>query len=365
MATKTAPAKTTPRRRQSRPSATLNDAPAVDAKTEKAWTARPWVNPSTRSEEGRLARRRAPRSSQGAFELKTGRDPIAILERQEADRLADLIPLRHARMAESPFAYYRGTPAVMAFDLAATPRSGIMVQASGDAHISNFGLFASPERRLVFDANDFDETMAGPWEWDVKRLATSVVIAGRANGFNAAKNRLATMAAVRSYREWMARYAQMPLLDIWYSYITDDAIAEAAAVAFGGFKGVARRRRIMNRLFRKARGHDQMRAASQLTTVVEGRRTVALDPPIIQRVVIPGGPGAMRKVFEDYRSTMPQSRRQFLERYRFVDFALKVVGVGSVGTRCYVMALEGRDENDSLILQGKEAVGFRARRAPW
>jgi uncharacterized protein (DUF2252 family) len=258
-------------------------------------------------------------------------------------------------MSESPFAYYRGTPAVMAFDLAATPQTGITVQASGDAHLSNFGLFASPERRLVFDTNDFDETMAGPWEWDVKRLAASVVIAGRANGFNAAKNRIATMATVRSYREWMARYAQMPLIDVWYSYITDDAIEEAAQVAFAGSMHAGRRRRYMNRLFSKARGHDQARAASQLTTVVDGRRTIVLDPPVIQHVNVPGGPNAMRKVFESYQSTMPQSRRQFLERYRFADFALKVVGVGSVGTRCYVMALEGRDENDSLILQGKEA----------
>ena len=158
------------------------------------WTARPWVHPSVRLEEGRAARKRVPRASHAAFEPRPGRDPIAILDTQEQDRLPDLVPLRHARMAESPFTYYRGTPAVMAFDLAVTPRTDIIVQASGDAHLSNFGLFGSPERRLVFDANDFDETLPAPWEWDVKRLAASIVIAGRSNGFSAAQNRAATMA---------------------------------------------------------------------------------------------------------------------------------------------------------------------------
>ena len=155
--------------------------------TGDMWTARPWVPRSARLDQGRVARKRVPRSDHAAFESSAGRDPIAILEAQELDRLPDLVPLRHERMAESPFAYYRGTPAVMASDLAMTPRTDIIVQASGDAHLSNFGLFASPERRMVFDANDFDETMPGPWEWDVKRLATSIVIAGRANGFTAAE----------------------------------------------------------------------------------------------------------------------------------------------------------------------------------
>jgi len=259
-------------------------------------------------------------------------------------------------MAESPFAYYRGTPAVMAFDLAGTPRTGIEVQASGDAHISNFGLFASPERRLVFDTNDFDETMRGPWEWDVKRLAASVVIAGRANGFTAAQNRLATMSAMRSYRDWMARYAAMSLIEVWYSYITDDAIRAAAENALSGAKDQSRRMAKVDAIFTKSRSRDQTRAASQLTKIVDGRRKIILDPPIIQRAEIPGGAPAMRQVFENYRATMAQSRREFLERYRFADFALKVVGVGSVGTRCFVMVLEGRDENDTLILQAKEAT---------
>jgi uncharacterized protein (DUF2252 family) len=303
-----------------------------------------------------LVRKRVPRVSHAALQLRPDRDPLAILDRQEADRLPELIPLRHARMAESPFAYYRGTPAVMAFDLADTPRSDIVVQACGDAHISNFGLFASPERRLVFDANDFDETLPAPWEWDIKRLAASVIIAGRANGFSAARNRGATMAAVRSYREWMARYAAMRLIDVWYSHITEADIRAAAEPLLARVKDAAARRARIEDIFSKARGRDQLRAASRLTEIRDGKRVIVEDPPVIQRVETPGGAEALRAVFEDYRATMAESRREFLERYRFADFALKVVGVGSVGTRCFVMILEGRDENDPLILQAKEAT---------
>ncbi len=335
---------------------TYTEAWAPQPPSGDAWTARPWVHPSARLEEGRLQRKRVPRTSHAAFEPRAGRDPIAILEAQEADRLPDLVPLRHARMVESPFAYYRGTPAVMAFDLATTPRTDIIVQASGDAHLSNFGLFASPERRMVFDANDFDETLPGPWEWDVKRLAASIVIAGRANGFSAAQSRVATMATVRAYRERVAGFAAMRLIDVWYSYITDDAIREAGEALFAGAKDIAVRRARLEGLFAKARGRDSLRAANSLTKTVDGRRVIVDDPPLIQHVEIPGGPDAMRKVFEEYRATMAESRREFLERYRFADFALKVVGVGSVGTRCFIIVLEGRDEDDPLILQAKEAT---------
>jgi uncharacterized protein (DUF2252 family) len=321
------------------------------------WTARPWVDPEERAAAGKAARRRVPRSSHAAFEPAPDRDPIAILEAQEQDRLTELVPLRHARMAESAFAYYRGTPAVMAFDLASTPRSDIMVQASGDAHLSNFGLFASPERTLVFDANDFDETLPGPWEWDVKRLAASIVIAGRANGFTAEQNRAATMATVRSYQGWMDRYAGMRLIDVLYHSITEADIREAgeASGLLQGREAGSRRGRL-EAVFTKARRRDGMRAFESLTGVVDGRRVILDDPPVITHVDIPGGPAALEKVFTDYRSTMPESRRDFLERYRFVDFALKVVGVGSVGTRCFVLVLQGRDENDPLILQAKEAT---------
>ncbi len=321
------------------------------------WTARPWVNPEERAAQGRAARKRVSRATHAVVELAPGRDPIAILAAQEEDRLQELVPLRHERMAESEFAYYRGTPAVMAFDLASTPRSDIIVQASGDAHLSNFGLFASPERTMVFDANDFDETLPGPWEWDVKRLAASIVIAGRANGFTPAQNRAATMMTVRGYRQWMARYASMRLLDVWYAQITDTDIREAGVATglLSGRAGVARRGRL-EAIFSKARRRDGMRAFESLTGVVDGRRVILEDPPVITHIEVPGGPAALEKVFTDYRATMPENRRAFLERYRFVDFALKVVGVGSVGTRCFVFVLEGRDENDPLILQAKEAT---------
>jgi uncharacterized protein (DUF2252 family) len=328
----------------------------IPAPTGPTWTARPWADPVERAALGRAARKRVPRVSHAAFEPAADRDPIAILDAQERDRLQELVPLRHERMAESAFAYYRGTPAVMAFDLSSTPRSEIIVQASGDAHLSNFGLFASPERTLVFDANDFDETLPGPWEWDVKRLAASMVIAGRANGFSAAQNRAAAMGAVRGYRQWMARYASMRLLDVWYTQITDADIREAgeATGMLQGRAGAERRARLES-IFTKARRRDGMRAFESLTAVVDGRRVILEDPPVITHVDV-GGPGALEKVFTDYRSTMPENRRDFLERYRFVDFALKVVGVGSVGTRCFVLVLEGRDENDPLILQAKEAT---------
>ena len=188
----------------------------------EAWTPRPWVTIPARAAVGRDARQRAPRSSHGALELAPGRDPVAIILAQEADRLQDLLPLRHGRMAASAFAFYRGAPAVMALDLSTTPRSDIIVQACGDAHLSNFGLFASPERTLVFDSNDFDETLPGPWEWDVKRLAASVVIAARSNGFTPAEARAATLATVAAYRDQMARYSEMRLLDIWYDRTTAD-----------------------------------------------------------------------------------------------------------------------------------------------
>ena len=328
----------------------------VEAPGGLSWTARPWVNPTERAAEGKAERKRVPRVSHAGLNLRADRDPIAILDAQETDRLPDLVPLRHARMAESAFAYYRGTPAVMAQDLADSPRTNIVVQACGDAHLSNFGLFGSPERTLVFDTNDFDETLPGPWEWDVKRLAASVVISARANGFSASIAREATMSAVRGYRQWMARYAAMRLIEVWYSTITDSDIREAAlATGFLGGRAGAARSRNLDAIFAKSRQRDGMRAFEKLTGVVDGRRVILEDPPVMTHVEIAGMAEALEQVFVDYRSTMPENRRDFLERYRFVDVALKVVGVGSVGTRCFVIVLEGRDENDPLILQAKEA----------
>jgi len=325
-----------------------------------AWTPRPWVPVAERAAIGRAARQKAPRSSQGALALAEGRDPVAIILAQEEDRLQDLVPLRHGRMAASAFAFYRGAPAVMALDLSSTPRSDIIVQASGDAHLSNFGLFASPERTLVFDANDFDETLPGPWEWDVKRLAASIVIAARSNGFTAADARASVLATVRAYREQMAIYSGMRLLDIWYDRTTAEDIAagaEAVLVRPGG-AGVSAKvaRQSLTALFTKARGKDQLKAMNSLTAVVDGQWRIVDDPPVVTHVELAGGPGSLEKTFADYRATLAENRRELVERYRFVDFALKVVGVGSVGTRCFAVLLEGRDEGDPLLLQAKEAT---------
>jgi uncharacterized protein (DUF2252 family) len=321
------------------------------------WTARPWVGPSERAERGRAARSRVPRSSHAAFAAAPERDPIAILEAQEADRVSNLLPLRHARMADSAFAYYRGTPAVMAMDLSTTPVSGLHVQASGDAHLGNFGLFASPERALVFDANDFDETLRGPWEWDVKRLAASMVIASRANGFPAAEARRIVLETVRAYRLWMGRYAAARQMDVEYARITESDIRELSEASglLGGRDAKARRDRFES-VFTQARRRDGMRAFEKLTTIVDGKRVIVDDPPVISHVDLGGGRPVLERVFTTYRESLNENRRSFLERYRLVDWALKVVGVGSVGTRCFVVVLEGRDSADPLILQVKEAV---------
>ena len=322
-----------------------------------SWAARPWMSPAERAETGRQARSRVPRSSHAAFAAAPDRDPTAILEAQEADRLPPLLPLRHARMADSPFAYYRGTPAVMARDLASTPVSGLAVQASGDSHLGNFGLFASPERALVFDANDFDETLVGPWEWDVKRLAASMVIASRANGFPAAQARRITLETVRAYRLWMGRYAAARQMDVEYARITEADMRELAEASglLGGRDGRQRRDRFET-VFTQARRRDGMRAFEKLTTIVNGRRVIVDDPPVISHLELDGGASALEVVFSTYRASLNENRRAFLERYRLVDWALKVVGVGSVGTRCFIVVLEGRDEADPLILQVKEAV---------
>jgi len=331
-------------------------APQRDSET---WTPRPWVTIADRAAYGKLARQASPRRTHAAFEPAPDRDPVAIVLAQEVDRLQDVVPLRHGRMAASAFAFYRGAPAVMAFDLSTTPTSQITVQASGDAHLSNFGLFASPERTLVFDANDFDETLPGPWEWDVKRLAASVVISCRANGFTPAATRASVLATVAAYREQMARYSGMRLLEIWYDQTTSTDIeaqlTEAGKATDSRFSVKDARARLAT-IFAKARGKDQMKASGSLAETVDGKWRIRDDPPVVQHVEIPGGVGTLADAFTAYRATLAQSRRELVERYRFVDVALKVVGVGSVGTRCFVALLEGRDESDPLFLQVKEAT---------
>jgi uncharacterized protein (DUF2252 family) len=321
------------------------------------WTPRPWVTAAERAAAGRAARQRSPRSSHATFEAAAGRDPVGIVLAQEADRLTDLLPLRHGRMAANSFAFYRGAAAIMAFDLSTTPRSDIVVQACGDAHLSNFGLFASPERTLVFDSNDFDETLPGPWEWDVKRLAVSVLIAARANGFSRGDARATVLTTVRGYREQMARFSTMRLLDIWYARTTAEDI-EAAAIDGSRAIGISSKdaKTRLGAIFSKARSKDQMKAMGSLTAVVDGQWRIVDDPPTVAHIELPGGAAALESTFSDYRATLAENRRELVERFRFVDVALKVVGVGSVGTRCFVVLLEGRDEGDPLILQAKEAT---------
>lgn len=298
---------------------------------------------------GKALREQVPRSSHGEWTPAADRpDPIAILEEQSADRLPDLVPIRYGRMATSPFAYLRGSAAVMANDLASTPRTGIEVQVCGDAHLSNFGVFATPERNIVFDINDFDETLPGPWEWDLKRLAASFAVAGRHRGFDEGTNRTAVLAMVWVYATRIREMAAMRTLDVWYSRLDADMLLNA-------LKGT--QRKAVEKSLNKARMRDSLQAQTKLTEVVDGHRRIIDAPPLIQRVALGGDNEGefIRHTFEDYSRTLQADRLTLLSRYRFVDLALKVVGVGSVGTRCFIVLLQGRADDDPLFLQVKEA----------
>jgi len=305
-----------------------------------------------RRAEGKAARARAPRGPHAEWRPPPDRaDPVAILHAQDATRLPEYVAIRYGRMSVSPFAFLRGADAVMAADLTTTPTSGIRAQLCGDAHISNFGMYASPERRLLFDINDFDETLPGPFEWDVKRLAASIVVAGRDQGFTGAQCREAALAALRTYRERISEYAELPDLDVWYAHVSaEDALAAARAAG-----GVRMRR--PERAVAKARTRDNLQALDRFTTVVDGRRRIVDSPPLI--VHVPAAEAAIeeavRDAFAAYRRTLEDDRRVLLDRYDFVDMALKVVGVGSVGTRCLMGLFQGRDDQDPLFLQVKEA----------
>jgi uncharacterized protein (DUF2252 family) len=311
-----------------------------------------------RAAAGKAARAAVPRSSHARFEPGAERpDPVALLEEQAAARLPELVPIRYGRMLVSPFAFYRGAALVMASDLATTPVSGIRVQLCGDAHLSNFGLFASSERRLVFDLNDFDETLPGPWEWDVKRLAASMAIAGHANGFSPSRRDTIVRATVAGYREAMRDFASMKNLEVFYARLE----AEDVMTELRGQLASLQRKRLAKTLA-KARLSDSMKAFSKLTSSENGEPRITSDPPLIQTIedLLPGERGeAFREAFHDllrnYRRTLQPDRRQALEGFRMVDLALKVVGVGSVGTRAYIALLLGRDDEDPLFLQFKEA----------
>ncbi|MEU3338312.1 DUF2252 domain-containing protein [Streptomyces sp. NPDC002144] len=307
---------------------------------------------------GKSERGRLPRSSHGRFDPGPERpDPIAVIERQSATRVPELVPIRYGRMLESPFRFYRGAAAIMATDLGALPHSGLRVQLCGDAHLLNFRMLASPERHLVFDINDFDETYPGPFEWDVKRLAASFVIAARANGFPTAEQDRAVRVCVRTYRERMREFAGMRTLDIWYALDDVDKLRGLMASSMD-----KKERRRTARAAEQARTRTHMQAFAKLThDTPEGRR-IAPDPPLITPFedlqTEPGEEGREKELHtlvEDYAPTLSSERRHLLRHYRLVDMARKVVGVGSVGTRCWILLLLGRDDDDPLLLQAKEA----------
>ncbi|MEV6011941.1 DUF2252 domain-containing protein [Streptomyces sp. NPDC051976] len=317
-----------------------------------------WLSPQQRAARGKAARTRTPRSGHGEFEPSALRtSPVATIEKQSATRVPELVPIRYGRMSESPFRFYRGAAAIMAGDLATTADSGIRVQLCGDAHMLNFRLLASPERNLVFDINDFDETLPGPWEWDVKRLATSLVIAARENGFTDEERGTIVRTAVRSYRERMRHFAGMRTLDVWYAKADAQQLEALAATRLN-----RRERKRMARTMAKARTRDSLQAFEKLTEMVDGQRRITSTPPAVVRIadLMPGlgrdqVEELIRTVVARYGRTLQSDRQHLLRQYNMVDMARKVVGVGSVGTRCWIVLLVGRDGRDPLFLQAKEA----------
>jgi uncharacterized protein (DUF2252 family) len=326
-----------------------------------------------RRAQGKAARNRAPVSSHAGWGPASDRpDPVGLLAEQNRAREPDLVPVRHGRMLVSPFTFYRGGAKIMAADLNDTPVAGLQVQLCGDAHLSNFGVFASPERRLLFDLNDFDETLPGPFEWDVKRMAASFTIAARNNGFAKADMRAATLASVRAYRKAMASFAEMGTMEIWYAHLDEDelldAMRSAAAKASKSkktAKAAKRAEKTGQKVTGKARTRDSLQALSKLGEVVDGRYRIVSQPPIVvpaRDLAATYGFSAdevervLHEQFRAYRATLRDDQRQLLERFELVDVARKVVGVGSVGTRAFIGLLQGRDQEDPLFLQVKEAT---------
>ena len=315
------------------------------------------LTPSERETAGKDARRRAPRSIQGRWEAGADRpDPVKILTKQNRTRLPDLIAIRHGRMLVSPFTFYRGAAGIMAADLGVTPRSELNVQLCGDAHLSNFGVFAAPDRRLIFDINDFDETHPGPFEWDVKRLVASFEVGGRDRGFKRKHRREVAARAARWYREEMRRLASERSMDVWYERVDLDVLERYRSQVSGKLA------RNFDRGRAKAESKNSLRALAKLTREEDGELRIISDPPLIVPLeeLVPKGKrkaveSGLTGLFEKYRSTLQPDIRSLADRYRFVDVAHKVVGVGSVGTRCWIVLLLGRDSDDPLFLQVKEA----------
>ena len=337
-----------------------------------------------RKAQGVEARGRTPCSShQGWRPAKDRPDPVALLEEQNTTREPDLVPVRHGRMMVSPFTFYRGAAKIMAADLANTPTAGLVAQLCGDAHLSNFGVFASPERKLLFDLNDFDETLPGPFEYDVKRMAASFTIAARNNGFSKADTRASTLASVAAYRSAMAGFADMRTMDIWYAHLTEDDVMAAvrgvvtdteeaggkkkkkAKARHAQVKVAKKAQKTAEKTAEKAHTRDSLQALSKLGEVVDGRYRIVSQPPIVvpaRELHAAYGMSAkevgksVREQLRAYRATLQDDRRHLLERFEVVDMARKVVGVGSVGTRAFIVLLQGRDAGDPLFLQVKEAT---------
>ena len=317
------------------------------------------LTPAERAVKGKAARAEVPRDSHAAFDPPPDRpDPIALLEEQATTRVPELVPVRYGRMMVSPFTYYRGAALPMASDLSTTPVTGLAVQACGDAHLSNFGVFGSAERRLVFDVNDFDETLPGPWEWDIKRLAASLEVAARANGFAGKQRRAIVAATVASYRLAMRGFADMTNLDVWYAHADIEQLRAQLDPRLG-----ARQRKAVDKGMAKARTRDSMQEVGKLTRLVDGRPRIISDPPLLVPVddLAPGEmdraslEAQVADLLGKYRRTLETDRRILLEQFEFCDLARKVVGVGSVGTRCWIALMLGRDGTDPLFLQVKEA----------
>ena len=318
----------------------------------------PHFTPAERAARGRAARGELPRSAHAEWEpAPTRRNPVDLLEKQAEARLPELGPIRYGRMLVSSFAFFRGGACLMAADLADGPRTGLYTQLCGDAHLSNFGIFAAPDRRLVFSINDFDETLPGPFEWDVKRLAASLAIVGRERGFDDAIRRSIVTGAVREYRETMARFAEMRNIDVWYTRLDVATIRDRLGA------GVSKKQ--IKRLesdVASVRTKDSMRALTKLCRTVDGELRIVGNPPLVTPIedVLPGAEqdhlqDVARRMIRTYRRTLPRDRRNLLESYRYVHAARKVVGVGSVGARAWILLLVGRDDNDPLFLQFKEA----------
>jgi len=310
------------------------------------------------SSTGQELRKVAPRSSHAEWSAAADRpDPVELITSQNEARLQFLVPIRHWRMSQSPFAFYRGGAKVMAHDLATTPSTGVHVQICGDAHLSNFGVFGSPERDLVFDLNDFDETLPGPWEWDVKRLAASFAIAARHNEYDTADERDLPRRVVSAYREAMQRFAKARYIDIWYAQLDLEDVYETFADQL-----TKKQRKRGDKFIRKARSKDSLHAFDKLAEQTDEGYRIASQPPLIipfREIPRREGPtkiaATLKAEFKDYLGSVPDHISVLLRRYHFRDIAIKVVGVGSVGTRCFIVLLEGRDKDDPFFLQIKEA----------